>query len=127
MSVGPSQVPLPLPLLNTIFCEVYILCKGADSVALVILCRSWPTPTKLTTASSEGQIETDGSRVKERHLGRVQVGGVRHGSGVVTVVSVFDDGVEELGEYLQVHRMDLNMKYNKGTDKHSLFADAITF
>lgn len=34
-------------------------------------------------------------------LGGVQVGGVRHGSGVVAVVPVLDDRVKEVGEHLR--------------------------
>lgn len=34
-------------------------------------------------------------------LGGVQVGGVRHGSGVVAVVPVLDDWVKEVGEHLR--------------------------
>lgn len=36
-----------------------------------------------------------------KHLGGIQVSGVCHGSGVVAVVSVFDDGVKELSKHLE--------------------------
>ncbi len=36
-----------------------------------------------------------------KHLGRIQVSGVYHGSGVVAVVPVFDDGVKELSIHLK--------------------------
>lgn len=42
-----------------------------------------------------------GGTVWVGHLGRVQVGGVGHGFGVVAVVPVFDDGVEEFSKHLQ--------------------------
>ena len=49
-----------------------------------------------------------------------------HGSGVVTVVSVFDDGVEELGKHLQGHRRDQtgNIRISVG-HKQTVFDDAI--
>lgn len=34
-------------------------------------------------------------------LGGVQIGGVRHGSGVIAIVPVLDDGVKEVGEHLR--------------------------
>lgn len=36
-----------------------------------------------------------------KHLGGVQVGGVSHGSGVVAVVPVFDNWVQEFSKDLQ--------------------------
>lgn len=36
-----------------------------------------------------------------QHLGGIQVGGMCHGSGVVAVVPVFDDGVEEFSKHLE--------------------------
>lgn len=36
-----------------------------------------------------------------QHLGGVQISGVGHGSGVVTIVPVFDDRVEEVSEHLE--------------------------
>lgn len=42
---------------------------------------------------------SDGTLFYE-HLGGIQVSGVRHGSGVVAVVPVFDDRVKEFSEHL---------------------------
>lgn len=39
-------------------------------------------------------------RQEGRNLGSVQVGGMLHYARVVTIVSVLDDGVEELSEHL---------------------------
>lgn len=36
-----------------------------------------------------------------KHLRRIQVSGVCHGSGVVAVVPVFDDRVKEVSEHLE--------------------------
>lgn len=35
------------------------------------------------------------------HLGGIQVSRVCHGSGVIAVVPVFDDGVKEVGKHLE--------------------------
>lgn len=39
--------------------------------------------------------------LRGKHLGGIQVSGVCHGSGVVAVVPVFDDGVKELSKHLE--------------------------
>lgn len=53
------------------------------------------------------------------HLGGIQVSGVRHGSGVVAVVPVFDDGVKEFSKNLRGtgDRVDVVSKRGRETNK----------